>query len=595
MRKYLFLYMMLAGSMAYSQPFEIRGVLPWHNFLSGPSAWNLEDYERYLDDCAEKGINFIGFHNYTGGGERYAPYVEPMIKIAYKGLLPAATLDHSLTARWGYLPGKVSDFAFGTSRLFDLPPGAEAFGADVAVLPDTPGEHYEAVQNMMKQVVDMAHERGMQVAMGFEFGVLPPEYFSLNSGSGAFYWRGEANMVPNPAHPLAIKLMQVTIGDILETYPDIDWISLWLNEHSFLGVDVEEALKDTAFQAVYRQHESLFEEASRDETAKFIGVWSLEYIRLAFEYIKRKAPEVKVVIGGWGGGNQLPLILKGLDRGLPGEIVFSLLNPGLGSSPQPDFLKEIAAGRRVWAVPWLEGDHQLWHYQPRVQLMRDHVKLAREQRLDGVIAIHWRTEETRLNFETFARFARDPDDPVSPEALYKGFLEENCGEAAAAKLTGLFLKADTSGWRRQLSSPEYFAYTPRWGRMDEEARARTQELIDAIKGVLSMTGDPGHKENLNWFLQTFRFEKLLDKVGRRIEPARRLKDVFIRSGQDPDVLDPRALAEAKEAFEQAPAEELFATFASKVRSRGELGELSSLNQKLWSEYQELKKFLESME
>ena len=42
-------------------------------------------------------------------------------------------------------------------------------------------------------------------------------------------------------------------------------------------------------------------------------------------------------------------------------------------------------------------------------LMREHVKLAGAQKLAGVVAIHWRTEETRLNLDTFARFARDPN------------------------------------------------------------------------------------------------------------------------------------------------------------------------------------------
>ena len=67
--------------------FNIRGVLPWHNFLSGPTSWNVEDYRIYLDECQQQHINFIGFHNYTGGGERYATYVEPMIKIEYKHIL----------------------------------------------------------------------------------------------------------------------------------------------------------------------------------------------------------------------------------------------------------------------------------------------------------------------------------------------------------------------------------------------------------------------------------------------------------------------------------------------------------------------------
>ncbi|QEC43208.1 hypothetical protein FSB84_16450 [Pseudobacter ginsenosidimutans] len=93
----------LIGKAQGTSGFTIRGVLPWHNFLSGPSAWNLEDYRQYLDTCAKAGINFIGFHNYTGGGERYATYVEPMIKMQYRGLTPAASFDNSLTARWGII------------------------------------------------------------------------------------------------------------------------------------------------------------------------------------------------------------------------------------------------------------------------------------------------------------------------------------------------------------------------------------------------------------------------------------------------------------------------------------------------------------
>src|SRR6056297_877855 len=112
----LILIVLFSGlvTTAFCQSFKIRGVLPWHNFLSGPTAWNAEDYEKYLDECEAKGINFIAFHNYTGGGERYFNYVEPMVKIAYKNVLPETSFDHTGTARWGYLPMKVKNFAFDT-------------------------------------------------------------------------------------------------------------------------------------------------------------------------------------------------------------------------------------------------------------------------------------------------------------------------------------------------------------------------------------------------------------------------------------------------------------------------------------------------
>lgn len=572
------------------QPFKIRGVLPWHNFLSGPSAWNESDYKKYLAECAAQGINFIGFHNYTGGGERYAPYVEPMIRISYKQVLPEAGFDHSMTARWGYTPMKVKDFAFGTAAAFRLPAGAEAFGADAAVLARSKEAHYRNAQALMQKVVRMAKGHQMQVAMGFEFGVLPPEYYSLNDGSRPFYWPGEANMVPNPAHPLTISLLHRTIDDILEKYPDIDWVWLWLNEHSFMGVDTDRALQDTAFKRIYDESAPLFSEAKDNSKARFIGVWSLHFIRLAQAYLQTKAPRVKIMIGGWGGGNQLPLVLKGLDRQLPPDIVFSCLNPDLGRQPQPAFLAEIAKHRKVIAVPWLEGDHQLWHYQPRVNFMRDHVRMAAEQKLNGVIAIHWRTKEVALNFETFARFARQPGDTASVEQLYAGFLEKHCGKKAAGALTGLFVEMDKTQNREGISSPEYFAYSPRWGQMNAAVREQTRHFITAVEQVLQEEKAPVFRKNLNWFRDTFLFELLLDEVSRGLEPAFHLRNAWLASGGAKPGAE--QLSAAKQAFEKAPVERLYKTFAGKVSSRGELGELSSLNQKLWSEYLELKKFLQ---
>lgn len=572
--------------------FQIRGVLPWHNFLSGPSAWNEKDYAEYLDNCARQGINFIGFHNYTGGGERYAPYVEPMIKISYKNILPAACFDNSLTARWGYCPLKVSDFAFGTGKVFKIPVGATAFGADCSVLSKSVYDQYAASQRLMKKVVQMAHSRNLQVAMGFEFGVLPQEFYSLNNGFGAFYWPGEANMVPNPAHPLSIKLLYATIDNILETYPGIDWIWLWLNEHSFMGVEPGRALRDPLFNKLYQKDSSLFLEAARDEKAKFIGVWSLQYIRLAMEYIKEKAPKVKLLIGGWGGGNQLPLILKGLDRGLPKDIVFSCLNPELGQAPQPAFMADIARNRKVIAVPWLEGDHQLWHYQPRVQLMRDHVKLAGQQQLNGVIAIHWRTKETELNFKTFAHFAKHPDNTISTSVLYRDFLTTTCGKIAADKLTELFTEMDTARYRQGISSPEYFGYTPKWGRMNETCIGKTKTIISYIDEVLASESNPVYRKNIEWYRQTFVFELLLDEAGRCMEPAFILENKYLQFGKN--AVDSVALINALVLFKKTPIEQLFKTFESKVASRGELGELSSLNQKLWMEYLLLQSFLKEM-
>ena len=102
----------------------------------------------------------------------------------------------------------------------------------------------------MRQVMAMAHARGMQTAMGFEFGVHPPEYFSIME-EGSF-WEGTGSMIPNPAHYQSVEILYATIDDIIAAYPDVDHVWLWLNEHSFFGLDPEKALRDPALQGTLR-------------------------------------------------------------------------------------------------------------------------------------------------------------------------------------------------------------------------------------------------------------------------------------------------------------------------------------------------------
>ena len=94
------------------------------------------------------------------------------------------------------------------------------------------------------------------------------------------------------------------------------------------------------------------------------------------------------------------------------------------------------------------------------------------------------------------------------------------------------------------------------------------------------------RTNLYWLAANLRFTLLLDEVGRRIEPAYTLKNRWLTGQVAPDQLAAEkkaALAELK----AAPIAELFETYASRVRSRGEQGVLSALNQKLWLQYKEL--------
>lgn len=589
MRLTVFAFLIIFTSQIFAQSFEIRGVLPWHNFLSGPTAWNEDDYKKYLDDCQKNNINFIEFHNYTGGGERYFNYVEPMVKIQYKNVLPEAGFDHSGMARWGYLPMKVKDFGFGTDQLFNLPEGAEYFGADCSVLAETNIERYDRAQNLMQKVLEMAHQRDIQMAMGFEFGVAPPEYASIRT-KGDMYWMGSGSLVYNPFDPDAIGILYATIDNILETYQGIDWICLWLNEHCMFGIDPEKALDNTYMSKYYDENVEYYDQDGVSQSLKFLGVWAQAYIQKAYDYIKLNAPSTKVLISGWGSESQMTPLLIGLDKSLPKDIVFSMLNPNQGEKAHPSFLKEIALNRKVWAIPWLEGDASLWHLQPRVNMMRDHVKKAHTDGLDGVVAIHWRTEEIGLNWSTFAYFASQPANTKTSAEIYKAYCANELGKYAAEHLSPELLKLDISSALNSIQSPVYYSYNPAWGRLDKQQEEECHRLISIIDDCLDDEKEGIKISNLNWLRACFEFTLLFDDVSASMLPAWELRNSYLMEPNN-SLLTKQNLGNAKRSLTNAPIEKMLKVFASKVRSRGELGELSSINQRVWREYQLLDDFL----
>ena len=568
-----------------ADPFKIRGTLPWHNFLSGPSAWNEEDYIKYLDKMKELGLNMVAFHCYTGGSERYTTYVEPLIKIEYRNVVPECFLDTSLTARWGYRPLPVSKFAFGSGKIFPNAPGIDGFGADCALFAKDKEERYARAQGLMRKVIGYAHSKGIQVGIGFEFGIHPPEFASVVPPSS--WIRGV--MLPDPTHPASVEILRKTIDNILETYPDVDWIWLWLHEFS---MDVIRPYASAEFRDVYRRDWQYFQDAP-SEDAIFTGVWALSYIRLAYDYVHKKAPKVRLVISGWGNKNQLPAVLTGLDRALPLDIVFSCLNPDQGWEAQPSIVEDIAKRRLVWAIPWLEGDVRLWHLQPRVNLMREQVTLAYKQKLDGVVAIHWRTEETRANLEAFASYAANPSNAQTVEEFYNKYCEREFGKDNSKKIAEKLVWYDLNK-EPATYSPEYYPYDVIWGLIKPELRERIQKDIAQLKQFMEKTANPIYKTNIDWLIANFEFTLLLDETSRSIEPTLRLHDNWLKNKIDKQQWK-QQFDEARQSFNKAPIESLFKTYMRRVRSRGELGVLSSINQKLWLQYLDLKNFLEKVE
>ena len=71
------------------------------------------------------------------------------------------------------------------------------------------------------------------------------------------------------------------------------------------------------------------------------------------------------------------------------------------------------------------------------------------------------------------------------EDHYKEYFEEDFGAQAAAALAPLMAAVDTANAWEGPQSPEYFAFRPDWGVLDEANAASRQGIIDAIDAVLN--------------------------------------------------------------------------------------------------------------
>lgn len=193
------------------------------------------------------------------------------------------------------------------------------------------------------------------------------------------------------------------------------------------------------------------------------------------------------------------------------------------------YLAGIAKTRDVIAIPWFEGDHQLWHYQPRAAMMQEQIRRAAEDGIQGVAGIHWRTWETKYNFRTFAECSDNPGNTRTVQDFYREFFTEDFGSDAANVLAPVFefeLLLDRvgrslePGWRLRdeyLVSRKYAGHDVYEKAFAELKKAPVEDLFKALVKRVDNKGDMGLLVSVNQRLWlNYRFvEEFLSEACRK--------------------------------------------------------------------------------
>lgn len=383
--------------------FPVRGALPWYDFLCGPSTSNLIDYQRYIDQLLKLRYNCFTLHFYS---------YEPFLHFTWNGAMQhRAYLDTSATHRWGNRPMRTSDFWVGRDRFRD-----EVFASEAAKDCATDLDRFLKAEELVRQALTHAKERGMVTNVGIEVMDLPPEILQAVPEANRF----EAGILVCPSSPSARSLLEARLRALVNTYPMADIYTLWQTEGS--AIRRTKGCPCKACRAYARKHAHL---AYQDGDIIF-----LHWIELAAEMFPTLAPRKRLATGGWS----IESTYRGGDRFLPNEVMFtSLLSPEpllALKTKQPEKYANLHRDR--WAMPWGEFDGRMYLPQPRVTAYPELFKKLHRAGATGVVLIHWRQRAIEENLRFAARLMWNLNE--KPKQFYLDVASTECGSEVAKQV-----------------------------------------------------------------------------------------------------------------------------------------------------------------
>ena len=390
----------LGGHPWQVQPrFRTRGLVPWPDFLNCVTVYNREDWRAYLEAMVRMRFNTLGVHVYSGTNQ----WTEPFLSFEYAGVGHQGYIDTSATNRWGYLPEPTSRYGMGGADFF----ADEIFGTDAATQARGPWEAHELAQRLWGEAYGYAKQLGIRTGVGFEPYQIPDEIFGATPPE-ARRPDDPKNAGPriDPESVTAKDILETRLGSLLEAYPMVDYVWLWEDE----GMNW----------------------ASQKGNVPI----SVTPFKQAYDFLKRHAPEKRMVISGWGG---VVRHFEYFHKALPEDVVFSSLSDNLGWDPISEVFGKLE-GRDRWPIPWLEDDPAMWLPQFHVERFVRDMNLAEQYGCNGLMGIHWR--HRIMDIDAGFQSANSWDKGLAPTQFFQRFAGAQARSPRASALAKILEDTD---------------------------------------------------------------------------------------------------------------------------------------------------------
>ena len=335
----------------------------------------------------------FGMHVYTQNDPK--PMAESYLSFEFAGSGHRAALEDTTMRSWGYLPQRTSTYSMGAAEFFD----SDTFGADATRLAQTTGTLPSAPPRCCAQPSPLrttrhSHRYRLRAYQNpIEINhALPPEALSHPNGF----------IESSTAH----DLLERRLADLLERYPMVDYVWLWQDEN-----------------------------ANWESRQKNVPLSVTPFVQ-AHNFLKKHAPNKRLVVAGWGGVTRH---FQSLHERLPEDIVFSALSDSLGWDPVNEAFGKLGSRER-WPIPWLEDDPSMWFPQFRASRFQQDLNRAQNFGCQGVLGIHWRHRIVDATATYLARASWDSN--LTAPAHYQNFCAAQASGTRATEMASLFEDCD---------------------------------------------------------------------------------------------------------------------------------------------------------
>jgi len=227
-----------------------RFVFNWHNFLSGCTGWDKQQWIEWIDRSQKMGYNTVMIHTYHNNPLHTYEFNGMKKEVGY-----ITTSDKG--NEWGNIP--VND----VRRI----PGGEifseaAFGSDMALVPED--KRVEVAQTGMAKIIAYAQQRGVSFNFGFDID-MPLTFLQKTMINGIpredmFYIEKAKVWVPRPDKSEGQKFYSAQLKGLFASYPTLKDITFFTRGQTFfLNAELSELPQEwqAEFTSLTSQNTSL--------------------------------------------------------------------------------------------------------------------------------------------------------------------------------------------------------------------------------------------------------------------------------------------------------------------------------------------------